>query len=952
MLSRNEFLALALPPLQEGECYCTVGIKDDIVRQKFVGSIDELSQCADDFVAGKFNVFFALAKFGSPSEGRTTKNAVALRSFFIDLDCGPSKPYQSLDEGLAALKTFCKSANLPKPTVVKSGLGAHVYWMLEEELSRTEWAARAETLKDLCKQYNFSADASVTGDAARVLRVPDTFHVKDPTNPIKVEVLTVGAPLQIGGLDQVLPKALVRDFIPNRKFELDPLTLSLMGNKQSRFRTILVKSVEGKGCAQLLHIFENQETIEEPLWRAGLSIAERCLDRNKAIHVLSNKHPDYSPEETEKKAGETKGPYTCATFKKLRPSGCEGCPHKFSSPIQLGTELAEATEEDNVVVQVDKATAEEKEYVIPQYPFPYVRGKNGGIYCRVTEANSETGQEEERLDLICEYDFYVVKRMIDPEMGQTLVVRVHMPKDGVEDFLLPLTSLVSKERCIGALAHHGITALNRRQDLLMAYVEKWSKKLQMETKAEKAHRQYGWAEGNSEIIVGDKAIRADSIDYSPPSTATLPTVHLFQPKGDFHRWKEIINQYATPGQEYRAFPFFLGFGTLLMRFTSLDGFVLNLIGRNSGTGKSTVLEAINSIYGHPKGLMVNPKDTYNVRMQRLGIMQNLAVTVDEITNMDPQQMSQQIYDVTSGRAKHRMQQHSNAERANNTTFQTGMITSSNRSVIDALTSIKTMPDGEMKRIMEIPYPDSSAEDANWARKHFEPIRSHYGHAIQPYAQALIGQLSLVETKLNEVRDRVDRMAEIRQSERFWSLTVSLAITGGAIAKQIGLHDIPIRPVFDFGINLIRQSRATVREHLFDADEFLGVYLSKHASEILVINGGKAAKGFAVGPIKEPRGPLTARYEPDTKILYVSVHAYKQECSKSQMNFEESLAPYKKNKALIIHEKGDISKRKRLFVGSSSDIAAQTTCLWFDTTKLGFFKEEALFDKDTESDAGD
>lgn len=951
MLSRSKFLALTLPPLQGEECYCVVGIKDGSVRQKFVTSVNEISECADDLVAGKFNVFFALAKFATSSEGRTTKNASALKSFFVDLDCGPGKPYADISEGLAALKAFCKVVSMPRPTIVKSGLGAHIYWTLEEPLSRKDWAARAETLKDLCKQHKFPVDAAVTGDAARVLRVPDTFHVKDPTNPIKVEVLAAGAPIRIEDLDKVLPPALSQDFIPNRKFEPDPLTLSLMGNKQSRFRTILVKSVEGKGCAQLLHIFENQDKIEEPLWRAGLSIAERCLDRDKAIHVLSNKHPEYSPEETEKKAASTKGPYTCDTFRKLNPEKCEGCPHKLSSPIQLGSELVEATEEDNVVVQVDKATSEEKQYVIPQYPFPYVRGKNGGIYCRIKEEN-ESGHEVEKLDLICEHDFYVVKRMIDPETGQTLVIRVHMPKDGVQDILLPLTSLVSKEQCIKTLAFNGITALNKRQDLLMAYVEKWVKKLQMETKADKAHKQYGWAEGNSEIIVGERAIRADCVEYSPPSSTTLPTVHLFRAKGDFHRWKDIINHYATPGQEYRAFPFFLGFGTLLMRFTSLDGFMVNLIGRNSGTGKSTVLEAINSIYGHPKGLMLNPKDTYNARMQRLGVMQNLAVTIDEITNMEPQQMSQQIYDVTSGRGKQRMKQHENAERANHTTFQTGLISSSNRSVLDALTSIKTMPDGEMKRIMEITYPDSSAEDANWARKHFEPIRSHYGHAIEPYAQAIIGQLSLTETALNEFRDRVDREAEVRQSERFWSLTVALAITGGTIAKQIGLHDIPIKPVFRYGIDLIRKSRDSVREHLFDADDFLGVYISRHFSEILIINGRKPANGLPPAPIKEPRGRLTARYEPDTKLLFVSVHSYKEECSKSQMNYEESLASYKKNKSLILHEGGEMSKRKRLFVGTTADNATQTTCLWFDTTKLGFFKEEVLLEKAAKYDIGD
>jgi hypothetical protein len=946
VITRTEFLALVLPPLQDGEQYCTVGIGNDTVRQRFVGSIDEISQCADGLVAGGFNVFFATAKFGNPADGRTTKNAVALKSFYVDLDCGEGKQYPDLGTALSALKSFCKVAKLPKPTVVKSGLGAHAYWALSEAIPRSEWCARAETLKELCDAHKFEIDPSVTGDAARVLRVPETLHVKDPTNPLKVEILTIGETIPVDILDEFLPKSFNFAASERPKFQMDALTLSLMGNKQSRFRTILVKSVEGKGCAQILNVFENQETIEEPLWRAGLSIAERCVDRDKAIHVISSKHPEYSAEETEKKAASTKGPYTCETFKKLNPKLCEGCPHKITSPITLGSEIAEATEEDNTVVEINEITKEERQYDIPKFPFPYLRGKTGGVYCRVIGKNAE-GEEEEKVELVYPHDFYVVKRMHDPDLGDTVLLRLHLPKDGVRDFIMPLTSTVSKDKCIALLAYHGMVTLNKQQDAMMNYLKKWVEMLQMESKSEKAHRQFGWTDDESSIIIGDKEILAADIKYSPPSSATLPIVPLFNAKGSFHAWKDIINYYGTPGQEYRAFPFFLGFGTLLMRFTALDGFLLNLVGRNSGTGKTTVLQAINSIYGHPKRLLLSPKDTYNSRMQRLGVMQNLAVTIDEITNMPPDLMSQQIYDATSGRAKNRLKQHDNAERANNTNFQTGMISSSNRSVVDALTSIKTMPDGEMKRIIEIIYPDSNKEDATWSRNHFEPLLSNYGHAIEPYAQALVGQTEMVKAKLSEVRAHVDRAGEIRNSERFWSLMVSLAVTGGAIAKQLGLHDIPVKPVFQYGIGLIHKTRETAREYLFDADEFLGVFMGTHFSEILVINGNKTNKGFDPGPIREPRGALTMRYEPDTKLLFVSVNAYRAECNKKQMNFEESLAPYRKGGSLIVHSGNEIVKRKRLFAGTTANNNTQTSCLWFDTTKLGFFKEEVLLDNHPE-----
>ena len=288
-------------------------------------------------------------------------------------------------EGLAALKQFLKDTGLSKPVIVNSGRGIHAYWPLEGALPAFVWKPLAEKLKGLCAQHKLEADPAVTSDCARILRIPGTLNFKDPENPAPVEILTPLVVVDVATVQTALDKYEdifagmgARPHIPRG---MDSLTMLLSGNSQARFKTIMLKSVEGKGCNQLLHIYENQETIEEPLWRAGLSIAQQCVDRDKAIHALSSKHPEYSPEYTEKKANETKGPYTCATFKKLNPSACLGCEHSFTSPIQLGKEIIEATEADNIV-QEEPATPDEEpvQYVIPQYPYPYFRGKVGGIY--------------------------------------------------------------------------------------------------------------------------------------------------------------------------------------------------------------------------------------------------------------------------------------------------------------------------------------------------------------------------------------------------------------------------------------------------------------------------------------------------------------------------------------------------------------------------------------------
>ena len=471
----------------------------------------------------------------------------------------------------------------------------------------------------------------------------------------------------------------------------------------------------------------------------------------------------------------------------------------------------------------------------------------------------------------------------------------------------------------------------------MHYVAKWVEDLQSSSKAEKAHKQFGWVEDDSSIIIGDREIRAIDVVYSPPSGPTLPHIPLFQAKGDFHVWKDVINAYAKPGREARAFAFFLGFGTLLMKFTPLDGFLLNLVSRESGSGKTTVLHAINSIYGRPKELLLSPKDTYNSRMQRLGTMQNLAVTMDEVTNMQPDLMSQQVYDVTSGRGKNRLKQHENAERVNQTKWATGMITSSNRYIVDALLSIKGFPDGELKRIMELNI-KPEADDATWARGHFGKLMNNYGHAIEPFAQTLVGQLPVVQAALADTQLRVDNVAEIQNSERYWAAIASLALTGGAISKRIGLHDIPLKPIFTFAIGQIKEARSRSRSYMFDTDDFLGGFLQKHFHEILIINGNKDKRtGLEQAAIREPRGALTARFEPDTKMLFVVAKSFRDDCAKAMLNFEEVIAPYKKNHALL-----DIRK-KRMTAGTVANMQAPVNTMYFDTTKLNFFDGSVLLE---------
>ena len=160
------------------------------------------------------------------------------------------------------------------------------------------------------------------------------------------------------------------------------MTLKLMADRFQSFERIIERIVAGTGCAQLEHIITDQGNISEPLWRGGISIARNCKDWETTIHVISDKHPNYDPKETEDKAARlVDKPYRCEVFESLDPDRCKECPHKgkIKSPIVLGTDINRAESVEESVIEVDEAGMPVV-YPIPPIPYPYFRGKNGGVY--------------------------------------------------------------------------------------------------------------------------------------------------------------------------------------------------------------------------------------------------------------------------------------------------------------------------------------------------------------------------------------------------------------------------------------------------------------------------------------------------------------------------------------------------------------------------------------------
>ena len=85
-----------------------------------------------------------------------------------DLKC--VKDNTSWKEGLQELGKFVHTMSLPKPMIIYSGNGLHVYWVLTEELEPQDWKPLANAMKQAALDKGFKIDAGLTANSALVLR--------------------------------------------------------------------------------------------------------------------------------------------------------------------------------------------------------------------------------------------------------------------------------------------------------------------------------------------------------------------------------------------------------------------------------------------------------------------------------------------------------------------------------------------------------------------------------------------------------------------------------------------------------------------------------------------------------------------------------------------------------------------------------------------------------------
>lgn len=868
-------------------------------------------------------------------EVRTQTNTLAAKAFFFDLDVGPSeegKPpkFETREEALSDLKDFCSQTALPKPFIVSSGGGLHVYWIMDDDLTTDEWKPIAQKLKRLAQHYGLKLDPSRTTDNASVLRVAGTFNLKKSGEPRPVKTLTPPMILTVESFEKLLDDAIIMagitvsaptstalatmtdfDNTSKKTFDGPPVTI----------RTLLYN------CGQIARVAKLGGNVSEPEWYAALSSVRLVENGAKYIHKISEKHPDYDPAATEAKAQQLEdkgiGPVGCERWHSMHPATCEACPLYQHVKSPLAAARKKPAPAPSAAAQAFSASGQPiSTEMIPPAPFGYSLNEQG-IWATITNAKGEPIDK-----IIYNHNLYPVRRVVNKQLKtEEQVWRVELPRVGPREFLVPADALYDKKKLAVILANTGIYPkvdnLGDLADYMVAYIAK----LQKLVDAESQHNHLGWTEDQTQFIFPDRMMLPDgtSKQVSLSEGAQVSTKYV-KKKGTLEDQVALMNFYDHRSYLPHQFYILCGLAAPLFYMTGHHGVIVNATGK-PGASKSTALYTAASFWGQTEMYAINGTNngaTIKGRNERISTLANMPVCVDEITNMEPKDAVDLAMSVTQPGHRIRLDTRG-IERSGSDGYKaTIMLCTANVSLHNLLSNKNVGGTAGSMRVLEIPFVAGLAHTKAQADDYMHALRQHYGHIGEKFMEFVVANRAAVEKRVREVTKAFDAAANIASGERFWSATVACALVAGQIAYRLKLLPFDVQAIENWLLKRqVPHMRGVVRDEYASPMATLADYLEYHSGDILIIQSTQWRNGTMICLAAQiPRGPLVARYDLEKQLMYVSKQDFKNHCMKIGANdrviLDELAQP--KIDANGISRRVVTDKNARKVLGMGTDLA--------------------------------
>jgi hypothetical protein len=828
------------------------------------------------------------------TEVRVQRNMKAARAFFFDLDVGSeSHKYESQDAAIAGLRKFCEKTGLPKPLIVTSGGGLHVYWIVVDPIESSEWRIAAMKLKQLARHYGLKCDPARTTDTASVLRVAGTLNFKDRAAPRAVTAWTPAKEIGNGVFISAIDKAMIEAGVEAKAPPVLGGALDALGTNTEREYDGPPVSLKALllSCAQMRRLAlaaRAKQPISEPEWYYGVIGVGRFLEDGHR-RVLQFGDPSWHAtirEKIKQSEQHQRGPTSCAKLAEVSSAGdepCMGCPFAGKVHGPLGAARYKDPAPAPVVHELVGANSEPVVVTIPDPPAPFSRLKGGGIAFK-----TKTADDEELYVTIYEHDLYPIRRLTNPQAAvEQHVWHVSLPLGEEKDFTLDADMLYDPRKFTTAIANQGVYPHKSHIPSVQEYMVAYIQQLQKLVHADAQCNHLGWSDDFTHFILPDKIMAVDGSVKSAQLSlgAQRASVHVHK-KGDARKQAELLRFYDHP--DYVAHQFFIlaGLAAPIFYATGQHGVIVNASGE-SGASKSTSLYTAASFWGQPELYPINGTNngaTIRGRNERVTVLANLPVGVDEITHMQVNDAVDLAMSFTQ--PGHRMRlQTDGVERAHLGSYKsTIMLTTANNSLHGILSSHNAAGTAGSMRVFEIKFPIPGVHRKQDADDFLFNLKLNYGHLGERFVAHVIGQLDAVVARVRSVMAQVDVDLSIQASERFWSAPIAAVLVTGEIARELGIvtYDMAAIKRWLYEVQ-VPSMRGIVKEEYSDPAGILADYLEQITPNMVVIDKSPAAIGTQTYMSRKPVGALFAHYDRHEQLLYVLRKPFKDHCMRIGAN---------------------------------------------------------------------
>jgi hypothetical protein len=375
----------------------------------------------------------------------------------------------------------------------------------------------------------------------------------------------------------------------------------------------------------------------------------------------------------------------------------------------------------------------------------------------------------------------------------------------------------------------------------------------------------------------------------------------FQSRGTLEAWKRVPRLYHELDQKAAQLMLVAGFAAPFMKWAgnTAKNLIFSIWDSRGGKGKTTLLQTINSIWGHPETMMSKHDDTVSARYQNLSTRRNLPMCIDELTMMDDNTLAGLVLEIANGMERRKSKQHGEA-LAETGFWNTVTMVSSNRSIYEILMNRSAQGTAQEMRVIEIPCEFKSYSGTDWG-VYIEQVLSllsdNYGVAGDYFLRQCFQDL----TVFDQVRDEAiefDRRVRKTAEERFWTYGLGIVLAVGRRLVQWGLVNYDMDVLACYAEVLVGYSRRSVAAESKDSRAILSEFLAEQMETTLIVQTANRSRAdmnahpaIEADPyvVKAPRSVTDVRVELDTGMVYVRTKAFNTWCSRQRVSAKTVIA---------------------------------------------------------------